>query len=163
MSLCWGGSAEEVQMFYSRLWECEHAVQRQRASASTLALCWALCTRFWRNAAARSRVPRRSSSLQGDSHYFFFDATKRSSQVKSIFLKQETVVSNVRDLWHFGRDPDPRIRTSGSGIRVRILIRILLFLSVTFKMATIIFVFLKVFCLLLFKATFTSFFKDKKS
>jgi hypothetical protein len=42
----------------------------------------------------------------------------------------------------------------------RIRIRILLFSSVTFKMAT-----KKLFCLLpvLFEATFTSFFKDKKS
>ncbi len=65
---------------------------------------------------------------------------------------------SVADPWHFGTDPDPRIRTSDK----RILIRILLFSSVTFRMA----IKKKIpnfFCLLLFEATFTSFFKDKKS
>jgi|LakMenE01Jun11ns_1017448.scaffolds.fasta_scaffold9257386_1 hypothetical protein len=39
----------------------------------------------------------------------------------------------------------------------------LLFSSVTFKMATKNYFCTKFFCLLLFEATFTSFFKDKKS
>ncbi len=73
--------------------------------------------------------------------------------------KNKVSFFNVADPWHFGTDPDPRIRTSDK----RILIRILLFSSVTFKMA-IEKNFLIFFCLLLFfKATFTSFFKDKKS
>ncbi len=51
----------------------------------------------------------------------------------------------VVDPWHFGMDPDPRIRSTD----IRIGIRILLFSSVTFKMPT------KnnfLFCLLLFEA-----------
>ncbi len=59
------------------------------------------------------------------------------------------------DPWHFGMDPDPRIRTSEDWIRI------LLFSSVTFKMATKKINFSMFFCLLLFKAVFRSFFKDK--
>jgi hypothetical protein len=58
---------------------------------------------------------------------------------------------HVLDLWHFGTDPDPRVRTTD------LRIRILLFSSVSFKML------IKVFFFLLFEGTFTSFFKDKKS
>ncbi len=59
-----------------------------------------------------------------------------------------------------------RILTSGYWIRIRIRIRIrpqiLVFSSVTFKM-TISKKNFQIFCLFLFEATFTSFFKDKKS
>jgi hypothetical protein len=56
-------------------------------------------------------------------------------------------------------DPDPRIRTTN----LRIPLRILFFSSVTFKMASFIIDFPNFFCLLLFKGTFTLFFKGKKS
>jgi hypothetical protein len=72
----------------------------------------------------------------------------------SVFL-----LGSVADPWHFGADPDPWIRTSGLRIRIRLRLRlrILVFSSVTFKTTH------KFICLLLFEATFTSFFKDKKS
>ncbi len=41
---------------------------------------------------------------------------------------------NVVNLWHFGTDPDPRIRTTDLWIRIRI--HILLFSSVAIKMST---------------------------
>ncbi len=62
------------------------------------------------------------------------------------------------DSWHFGTDPDPRIRTTG--FRIRSLL--LFFRGWQDSNKTKFFV-LKVFCLLLFEGTFTSVFKYKKS
>ncbi len=59
--------------------------------------------------------------------------------------------ATLGDPWHFGADPDPRIRNSDWWIRI------LLFSSVTFKMATKKNIF-KALWLLLFEGTFTSFF-----
>jgi hypothetical protein len=67
--------------------------------------------------------------------------------------------ATLGDPWHFGADPDPRIRISDWWIRIRIL----LFSSVTFKMATKTKFIFKALWLLLYEGTFTSFFKDKKS
>ncbi len=44
------------------------------------------------------------------------------------------ITASVVDPWHFGTDPDPRIRASGQWIRIRL--RILLFSSLTFKALT---------------------------
>ncbi len=55
---------------------------------------------------------------------------------------------------HFGRDPDPRIRTTD------IQIRILSFSSVTFTIPTKN-IFSQFFCFLVFEGKFASFFKDR--
>ncbi len=47
------------------------------------------------------------------------------------FVEQKDSFSSVVDPWHFGTDPDPRIRASGRLIQIRL--RILLFSSLTFK------------------------------
>ncbi len=77
------------------------------------------------------------------------------------WCKMDNLMSSVPDSWHFGVDPDPRIRgsmplTNGSGSGS--WIRILLFLSLTFKMpAKNLFFKTIFFCLLLFEGTFTFF------
>jgi hypothetical protein len=55
------------------------------------------------------------------------------------------------------------ISTSDKQIRLRIWLWILLLLSAIFKTARNFFFFSKFYCLLLFEATFTSVFKDKRS
>jgi hypothetical protein len=54
--------------------------------------------------------------------------------------------------WYGSGSADPYLRLTDA-----------VFLSVTFKMTTKKYLFSKFFWLLLFEATFTSFFKDKKS
>jgi hypothetical protein len=77
------------------------------------------------------------------------------------------VFSSVADPLHFGvdpdPDPDPRIHASNKWIRIWIRIRILLFSSLTSRRHQKLIYLKRVFCILLFKGTFTSFFKDKKS
>ncbi len=69
--------------------------------------------------------------------------------------------TSVVDPWHFGTEPDPRIRTTDLWIRIRIL----LFSSVAFKMPTKKLVFFLGFLLMTFwrNCTCTSVFKDIKS
>ncbi len=67
--------------------------------------------------------------------------------------------SSAADPLRFGTDPDPYLWLRK---QIRIRIRILLFSWVTFKTSTKNYWVFYNFCLLLFEATFTSFFKDKK-
>ncbi len=76
--------------------------------------------------------------------------------------------SSVADPWHFGVDPDPRIHASDWWIQIRIRIRILdpdpsIFVTDLPDASKKVIFLHNFFCLWLFEATFTSFFKDKNS
>jgi hypothetical protein len=56
-----------------------------------------------------------------------------TSSIPCLQVNQQPVsITSIIDPWHFGKDPDPRIRTTD--IRIRLWIRILLFTSVAAKM-----------------------------
>ncbi len=78
------------------------------------------------------------------------------------------VFFSVADPWHFGVDPDPDPRIHASNWWIRIRIRILdpdlAIFDIELQDASKKLIFLhNIFWLLLFEATFTPFFKDKKS
>jgi hypothetical protein len=84
----------------------------------------------------------------------------RGTSVTHSILNIQIYTRTVRDPWHFGTVPDPRIRTT----YLRIRIRILLFSPVADKMPTKKQVFKKFFCLILSERHLhTSVFKEKKS
>ncbi len=74
------------------------------------------------------------------------------------------VETSVADPWHFGvdPDPDPRIHASDSWIRILDPDPAIFVIDLQDASKKLFFQY-NFFCLLLFEAKFTSFFKDKKS